>query len=141
MTFSDKIKRSREIAGYTQQRLADEVGISKRAIAAYESEGAKPRPYTIKKLAEVLNVSVDYLSVDVIDDPHFGMDKAPYIDSVKDEFGSKAAREMNKLLNQNVAFFAGGSMPQDTKDAFFAALAAAYLNNKREAQKKFGRRE
>ena len=37
MTFSDKIKRSREIAKLTQQELADLVGISKRAIAAYES--------------------------------------------------------------------------------------------------------
>ena len=43
MTFSDKIKRAREVAGFTQQQLADQVGVSKRTIAAYESTDAKAR--------------------------------------------------------------------------------------------------
>ena len=36
MTFSDKIKRSREVVGLTQQELANLVGVSKRTIASYE---------------------------------------------------------------------------------------------------------
>lgn len=51
MTFSDKIKRAREVAGFTQQQLADQVGVSKRTIAAYESTDAKARPSTMRKLA------------------------------------------------------------------------------------------
>ena len=39
MTFSDKIKRSREVAGLTQNELAQEVGVSQRTIASYESGG------------------------------------------------------------------------------------------------------
>ena len=57
MTFSDKIKRAREVAGFTQQQLADQVGVSKRTIAAYESTDAKARPSTMRKLAEALGVS------------------------------------------------------------------------------------
>ena len=37
MTFSDKIKLSRELCNLTQQQLADKVGVSKRTIASYES--------------------------------------------------------------------------------------------------------
>ena len=44
MNFSDKVKRSRELRGFTQQTLADEINVSKRTIAAYETTGAKPRP-------------------------------------------------------------------------------------------------
>ena len=47
MTFSDKIKRSREVVGLTQQELADLVGVSKRTIASYESGGASARRSTI----------------------------------------------------------------------------------------------
>ena len=140
MTFANKIKRCREKAGLSQQQLADAVGISKRAVASYESEGSKARPDTIEKLAEALNVSVDYLTIDIIDDPLYGREKAPYLDVIIKEFGSKAAKDLNKLLEKNVAFFAGGSMPQEAKDAFFEALTEAYLNNKREAKKKFGRK-
>ena len=41
MTFSDKIKRAREMVQLTQQELAKEVGVSQRTIASYESGGAR----------------------------------------------------------------------------------------------------
>lgn len=50
MTFSDKIKRSREVAQLTQVELAELVGVSQRTIASYESGGAKARRSTIEKL-------------------------------------------------------------------------------------------
>jgi len=40
MTFSDKIKRSREVAQLTQVELAELVGVSQRTIASYEYGGA-----------------------------------------------------------------------------------------------------
>lgn len=62
MTFSDKIKRSREVAGLTQQGLADLVGVSKRTIASYECTNAMARRSTVVKLARALKVSVKYLT-------------------------------------------------------------------------------
>ena len=56
MTFSDKIKVSRELCNLTQQQLADKVGVSKRTIAAYETTDAKARSSTMRKLAVALNV-------------------------------------------------------------------------------------
>ena len=71
MNFSDKIKFQREQNHLTQEELAERVGISKRAIAAYESAGAIARISNMKKLAAALNVSYDYLKHDEITDPSY----------------------------------------------------------------------
>ena len=113
MTFSDKIKRSREVAGMTQQQLADEVGVSKRTIASYESDGAKARRATIEKLAAALKVSVKYLSNDDCLDPLEDIEKDEYIEQARALYGAKGVRDMNELLADNAALFAGGELSQE----------------------------
>ena len=98
MTFSDKIKRSREVRHLTQQQLADLVGVSKRTIASYESENKIARSSTIRKLADALQVSVDYLTDDSITDPEYGMEKRAYVEQARALYGDKAAHEMDSLL-------------------------------------------
>lgn len=141
MTFSDKIKRAREVAGFTQQQLADQVGVSKRTIAAYESTDAKARPSTMRKLAEALGVSTDYLAREEIIDPKYGLEKQPYVEEVRTACGDRAAREMNELLERNAALFAGGELSQEAKDDFFQAVTKAYLLCKEEARKTYGRKK
>lgn len=68
MNFSDKIKFQREQNHLTQKELAELVGVSQRAIAAYESSGTIARISTMRKLAHALNVSYDYLKHDEITD-------------------------------------------------------------------------
>ena len=68
MNFSDKIKYQREQNHLTQKELAELVGVSQRAIAAYESSGTIARISTMRKLAHALNVSYDYLKHDEITD-------------------------------------------------------------------------
>ena len=75
MTFSDKIKVSRELCNLTQQQLADKVGVSKRTIASYESTDARARSSTMRKLAMALGASYDYLANDEITDPQQGIEK------------------------------------------------------------------
>lgn len=141
MTFSDKIKRSRELCGYTQQQLADLVGVSKRTIASYESSGAIARSSTMRKLAKALHVSYDYLQKDEITDPMYGMEKMSYIDEAREKYGNSAANEVDELLERNAALFAGGELSEEAKDAFFQAVAKAYLECKEEARKTFGRKK
>ena len=80
MNFSDKIKYQREQNHLTQKELAELVGVSQRAIAAYESSGTIARISTMRKLAHALNVSYDYLKHDEITDPSYGIEKMDYID-------------------------------------------------------------
>ena len=47
MTFSDKIKRARYVANLTQEELADAIGVSRRTVASYESQGVVPRKSTL----------------------------------------------------------------------------------------------
>lgn len=53
MNFSDKIKFQREQNHLTQKGLAELVGVSQRAIAAYESSGTIARISTMRKLAHI----------------------------------------------------------------------------------------
>jgi transcriptional regulator with XRE-family HTH domain len=140
MTFSEKVKMARDGLELNQQQLADLVGVSKRSVAAYETSGTKPRGNVVRKLAAALKVSVDYLLNDDITDPKQGIEKAPFVEAAREKFGSHAAKEMDSLLEQNAALFAGGTLDQEAKDAFFEAVMKAYLTCKEEARKTYGRK-
>ena len=141
MIFSDKIKRSREVAGLTQNELAKAVGVSQRTIASYESGGARARRSTTEKLAAALKVSVKFLSDDNCMDPLADIEKDAYIEQARALYGSKGVRDMEELLRDNAALFAGGELSQDQKDAFFEAVMKAYITCKDEAKKKFGKKD
>lgn len=141
MTFSDKIKVSRELCNLTQQQLADKVGVSKRTIASYESTDARARSSTMRKLAVALGVSYDYLANDEITDPRQGIEKMTYIETARQQFGNKAANEVDELLERNAALFAGGELSEEAKDAFFTAVTKAYLECKEQAKKTYGRKK
>lgn len=140
-TFSEKLRETRAMRKLNQQQLADIVGVSKRSIAAYETTDTKPRGAVIKRLAKALLVSVDYLLIDEIEDPDYDIGPAAYIEQARIKFGNRAAAEMDVLLRQNTALFAGGVLDQEAKDAFFEAVMKAYLACKEEARKTYGRRD
>ena len=141
MTFSDKIKRSREVAELTQQELADLVGVSKRTIASYESTNAMARRTTLVKLARALKVSVRYLSDDECTDPLADIEKDGYVEEARQRYGASGARDVDALLRDNAALFAGGELSQEEKDAFFEAVMRAYVASKDIASVKFGRKK
>ena len=128
MTFSDKIKRAREVAKMTQHELAQEVGVSQRTIASYESGGARARKSTTEKLAHALKVSVRYLSDDDCTNPLEDIEKDEYLEQARELYGAKGVRDMDELLRDNAALFAGGELSQDQKDAFFQAVMTAYVS-------------
>lgn len=140
-TFSEKLKEARKELGINQQQLADLVGISKRSIAAYESTGTRPRGDVVKRLSAALKVSADYLLIDEAEDPGYGVSSTPYIEEARRRYGSRAAQEMENLLRQNTALFAGGGLDQEAKDAFFEAVMKAYLTCKEEARRTYGHRD
>jgi hypothetical protein len=68
------------------------------------------------------------------------LEKADYIEETRGRFGQRAAREMDFLMERNAALFAGGSLSQEAKDAFFEAVTKAYWAAKEEARKTYGRK-
>ena len=65
MTFSDKIIRLRKAFGYTKKYVAETVGVTSVAIAAYEDGKATPQfPIIYKALASLFGVPIEFLMVD-----------------------------------------------------------------------------
>ena len=136
-TFSEKVREARQLLTLSQEELGRLVGVSARAVVAYETTETKPRASTLRKLAETLKVSVDYLKNDDIDDPLYGIEKQPFVDEARALYGSKAAREIDFLMERNAALFAGGEISQEAKDAYFEAVMQAYLECKNKAKEKY----
>lgn len=138
--FSQKVRDARTLLKLNQEELGKLVGVSARAIVAYETTDTKPRASTLRKLAETLQVSVDYLTDDEIDDPLYGIEKQPFVEEARTLYGNKAAREIDFLMERNAALFAGGEISQDAKDAYFEAVMQAYLECKNRARETYGKK-
>jgi bacteriophage CI repressor helix-turn-helix domain len=61
MEFSERLKKLRKDTGLTQVDVAEKLGISQPAYASWERGVKKPTQDNLVKIAQVLNVSVDYL--------------------------------------------------------------------------------
>ena len=59
--FGTRLAAMRKTAGYTQQQLADEINVSRRMVAYYETESEHPPANLLVDLARVLRVSTDQL--------------------------------------------------------------------------------
>lgn len=60
-TIGRKIHRIREERGITRNELAENVGCHYREILRWETSTQEPKASTLKKIADALNVSLDYL--------------------------------------------------------------------------------
>lgn len=61
MEFSERLKNLRKKVGLTQVDIAGKLGISQQAYASWERGVKKPTQENLVKIAQTLNVSVDYL--------------------------------------------------------------------------------
>lgn len=61
MEFSERLKELRKQAGLTQVELAGKLGIVQSSYADWERGKKKPTQENLVKIAQILNVSVDYL--------------------------------------------------------------------------------
>ena len=70
MTLGEKIKEARKQCDLSQEQLAEKMAVSRSAVAKWEANNGLPDVDNLKSLAQLLNVSVDYLLDDgeVIDE-------------------------------------------------------------------------
>lgn len=61
MNFHERLKMLREESGFTQQHLAEVLNLTSGAVSHYENGTNEPTIDTLIRIADVLNVSVDYL--------------------------------------------------------------------------------
>ena len=136
-SFAEKVFDARTELGFSQSQLGERVGVSLRSILAYEKGEKTPRPSTVLKLARVLNVSVKFLTDENCENPLEDIEKDGYIEEARERYGAKGARDLDTLIRENFALFAGGELSADEKEVFFEALTKAYIASKEEARIKF----
>lgn len=59
--FHDRLNKIRKRKGFTAQQMADRLCINIRSYRAYESASRSPNIETLVKIADILDVSTDYL--------------------------------------------------------------------------------
>lgn len=59
--FGEVLNKTRKLRGITAQRMADDLEINLRSYRAYESNDRQPSFDMLVKIANVLNVTTDYL--------------------------------------------------------------------------------
>jgi transcriptional regulator with XRE-family HTH domain len=60
-TLGNRIAELRKIKNWSQSQLADKVGISYAQIGRYETKGAQPPAEVLKKMADALDSTMDFL--------------------------------------------------------------------------------
>lgn len=69
MKFQDKLYNLRRGRGLSQERLAEELGVSRQAVSKWEGGAAIPESDKLIAISSFFGVSVDYLIKDGIDSP------------------------------------------------------------------------
>ena len=69
MSLAKKMIELRKQNGLSQQDLADRLGVSRQAISRWETGAVQPLADSVRGLAQVFQVSTDYLLNDDLDDP------------------------------------------------------------------------
>ncbi|MBE6546537.1 MAG: helix-turn-helix transcriptional regulator [Ruminococcaceae bacterium] len=59
--FGNTLKKLRLQEGYTQQQLADKLGVTKSVISYYELQERYPSPDVLIRMAYIFHVTTDYL--------------------------------------------------------------------------------
>lgn len=88
MSLGKRLKYEREKRNWSQKYVADKIGITNTVLSNYERDYRDPDTTTLKKLADLYEVSTDYL-LGKTDKPTYGDNK---------EYDSLA--EINKLVKE-----------------------------------------
>ena len=61
MDLAERLQELRKKAGYSQEQVAELLGISRQAVSKWESRQGKPDLDNLTKLTEIYRVSADYI--------------------------------------------------------------------------------
>lgn len=61
MTFGEKLSKERKANNYTQEQLADILGVSRQSVSKWELDVVYPETDKLIKLGELFDCSMDYL--------------------------------------------------------------------------------
>lgn len=124
MSFAKKMIELRKQQNLSQQDLADRLGMSRQAISRWETGAVQPLADSVKSLAQVFQVSTDYLLNDDLDTPT----PPPTAQPAPPQEKPKSARKHRKWLLALAALAAAAVL------VLVTAVATAYYLQWKERQ-------
>ena len=94
MTFGEKLQQLRKDRGWSQERLAEEIPISRQAVSKWESGGAAPDTENVVRLSDIFGVSTDYL----LHDDFTGDEDIPAVKRREEELQKARNRETGMMV-------------------------------------------
>lgn len=100
MDFGERLKMCREKKGFSQKSVAEKIGVKNNTLSGYESARYEPSYDVLTKLADIYEVSLDYL---------LGRSSDPRLTQKQEDGINKEAQQwldiINKLDEKDQAFF------------------------------------
>jgi len=124
--FAIRLRRLRQARGLTQEELGKRINVTKVSVSGYESGNRGPDTDTLQKIADVFDVSVDYLLCRTEESG-----TSQHVSSV-----SKEEREFLKWIEENledVFFYDFHESADEQKKQFMETMKALW-----EVEKKRG---
>ncbi|MBO1515679.1 helix-turn-helix domain-containing protein [Metabacillus bambusae] len=113
--LSDRLISERKRKKYTQEKVADFLGITRPAYTAYERGNRQPDYETLKKLAELFEVTTDYL---------LGFSNTPDLSEKDEKDVAKRMEELRKDIasGHEGLSFNGEPMSEEAIDSFLESM-------------------
>lgn len=88
MTFGEKLSKMRKEYNYTQEQLADILGVSRQSVSKWESDIAYPETDKLIEIGKLFDCSMDYLLKENITEK---------IGTIANVFAEKVMTDKNKI--------------------------------------------
>lgn len=96
MTLGEKIAKQRKELNYTQEQLADILGVSRQSISKWESDIAYPETEKLIELGKIFECSMDYLLKDEVAEKTGDSVSESYFTEKVTEISKKVLTDKNK---------------------------------------------
>lgn len=107
MILADKIINLRKKNGWSQEELAEKLGVTRQSISKYEGAQSIPDLDKILKLSEIFGVTTDYLIKDELEEEEYAPSQMQENESESDRSVHKVTMEMANEYLQTIDWSAG----------------------------------
>ena len=107
MILADKIINLRKKNGWSQEELAEKLGVTRQSVSKYEGAQSIPDLDKILKLSEIFGVTTDYLIKDELEEEEYVLSQMQENESESDRSVHKVTMEMANEYLQIIDWSAG----------------------------------
>lgn len=135
--LNERIRELRKRFGWTQKELAKRINVSQQTVGSWEVGRAEPSSETLTRLAELFEVTTDYLLGGSQPQKKY----YELTDKEKNDIAVQAEKLIEGIENGDNTNYYGEPATQSQKDRLLTAIRTAMEMNKEEAKKKFTRKD